>query len=63
LAGIKKSIFDDGSLTIQAKELILEDKNSNSLAGKHSPKAPHIHLETFKPNNIKDPYTNNHVFF
>lgn len=35
---------------------------SNSLAGKHNPRAPHAHLEAFKP-NIKDPYVNNHVLF
>ena len=37
--------------------------DSNSLMGKHDPWIPHFHLETFKPENIYKPYTNNHIPF
>jgi hypothetical protein len=37
--------------------------DSNSLTGKHDPWIPHVHLETFKPENIYKPYVNNHIPF
>ncbi len=35
--------------------------DANSLLGKHDPYLPHVHFEIFEPQNLKHPFTNNHI--